>query len=293
MADAAKRHMLRQHYRTYLENGANARHAAPLAAALASRGFPEEGELLQAFSQHGPGSYRFRSSTFPGQRAYVGPRPPVAFPGDWWMDSCDLSLNILLPQLVDPEDWEAMTEEAKQRTKANLSWFAARPVMTYQFAAFLDVAPIERASSGRVSLDSAMRDADERHPVTNLTTNAAGCFLYWFGKSFANDMQWMSVRDNFGLSPWSEIRAEWIGESAFNSSYCVAISADTLGTDPQNTEGEANPKARMLFDPSEAHADITFRSSLRLAYGLRTSNVPTPLGECGARVLGRFGRPRA
>jgi hypothetical protein len=196
MADAAKRHMLRQHYRTYLENGAKPRDAAPLAAALASRGFPEEGELLDAFSQHGPGSYGFRSSAFPGQQAYVGARPPVvAVPGDWWMDSCDLSLNILLPQLVDPEDWEAMTEEAKQRTKAKLSWFAARPVMTYQFGAFLDVAPIERSSSGRVSLDSPKTlEGAEHRPVTTLMTDAAALFLYWSGKFFATDGDWLSAR---------------------------------------------------------------------------------------------------
>lgn len=152
--------------------------------------------------------------------------------------------------------------------------------------------PSNGDQGGRVLLKpTEILDGDEQRPVTNLTTDAAGLYLYWFGKSFANDMQWLSARDNFGLAPWSQVRAEWVGESAFNSAYCVAISADTLGTDPQDTEDETDPMARMLFDPAEAHGDITFRSSVRLAYGLRTSHAPMPFGVCGARVLGRFSRP--
>jgi hypothetical protein len=286
MADVAERHMLRQHYRTYLENGANPRDAAPLAAALASRGFPQEGELLHAFSQHGPGTYPFRSSTFPGNEAFVGARPPIAGPGAWWLDSCELSLNILLAQHIAPEDWETSTEEARQRAKGNLTWFAVRPVAVYQYAAFLDVAPLDRIPAKKSSLDAPnLTSADETAPITSLTVSAASLYLYWHGKTFASDNDWVSAEEQFGISPWSTARLEWSGESAFNSSYAVAISRATFRVDPADTEDERDPEKRMLFGQSEARSDTTFRSVLRLAYGLRIFNTPSSRDETGTCVL--------
>lgn len=283
--------MLRTHYRTYLENGASPRHAAPLANELQARGLSEEGELLRAFSLHGAGTYSFRSATLPGGEAFVGARPPIASPGAWWMDSCDLSLNILLAPYVDPGDWEVMTEEARQRAKRSLTWFAVRPVAVYQYLTFLEVAPIEYApgkSSVQEMFDVA--SAGGISPITSLTVHAASLYLYWYGKTFSSDEDWMSIGQMLDIAPWSSVPREWSGESGFNSAYAVAISANTFRTDPADTEDEQDPDKRMLFGESEARSDTTFRPVVRLAYGLRLSSTPSSCDEAGRRVLRSYPR---
>jgi hypothetical protein len=296
--------MLRQAYRRYLQEGALPDAAAPLAAALTARGLTEEGELMARYAASGAGRYRAASTSIV-QDVFVGPCPPVAAKaGDHWLDSCEVSLMILLPPYIEPDELEAMTEEAVRRMAAQLTWFSLRPVARWQFAAFLDVAAIARKEGRRSTLDAAailgeaaaageeeVEDVEEDQPVTQLSTSAASHYLDWFGKTFAGDQDFVAAEEHYGLSPWSGVPREWVGESAFNSDSCVAISALTFRTDPRETEDEHDPERRMLFAPTEAHPDITFRSALRMVHGLTEGELSPKGDESGTKLLSRFARP--
>jgi hypothetical protein len=296
--------MLRETYRRYLQEGALPGAAAPLAAALTARGLTEEGELMARYAASGAGRYHITggaASTALVHDVFVGPRPPAAAqPGDHWLDSCELSLMILLPPYVEPDDLEALSDEARRRLAGELTWFSLRPVARWQFAAFLDVAAIARKEGRRSLLDAASilgtataageEDVEEDQPVTQLSVRAASHYLGWFGKAFAGDQDFVAAEEHYGLSPWSGVPREWVGESAFDSEYAVAISALTFRTDPRETEDEHDPDRRMLFAPTEAHPDITFRSAVHLVYGLRDGELSPKGDESGTKLLSRFAR---
>jgi hypothetical protein len=301
--------MLRETFRRYLQEGALPGAAAPLAAALTARGLTEEGELLARYAAFGAGRYPITgdaTGTSLVHDVFVGPRPPAAAKaGDHWLDSCEVSLMILLPPYIEPDELEVMTEEAVQRMAAQLTWFSLRPVARWQFAAFLDVAAISRKEGRRSLLDAAsilgpataaggeeeVEDVEEDQPVTQLSVRAASHYLGWFGKTFAGDQDFVAAEEHYGLSPWSGVPREWVGESAFNSDYAVAISALTFRTDPRETEDEHDPERRMLFAPTEAHPDITFRSALRMVHGLTEGELSPKGDESGTKLLSRFARP--
>jgi hypothetical protein len=284
--------MLQEAFRNYIISGMLPREAGILARAMADCSFVEEGTLLTQYSEAGPGHYAFEAQGGVLRGAFVGPRPPPSDPGDWWMDSCDLSLNILLPQHVDPEDEDSLSPEARKRIEDNKTWFPMRPVLRYQIGTFLDVAQIDRLEFATTMLDaSRLLRGNELLPITDISTAEASLYLTWANKYFATDAEWLSINTYFKMSPWSLIPREWAGGSQVNDAYCVAISEATLMIDPMDTESDPDLSKQMLFNLHDKRPDITFRATLPLAYGFQDEPRPYRHSKTGVRLGQRLPRP--
>src|SRR5437762_7453852 len=107
--------MLRELYRDYLQAGAEPLAAAPLARGLATTPLAEIAQLLHDYARGGTGSYPIAAGDRTGQHAFVGAHPPSAGPGALWLDVVDLSLSVLVPTYVDPDDRDALAPEAVAR----------------------------------------------------------------------------------------------------------------------------------------------------------------------------------
>jgi hypothetical protein len=139
--------MLRETYRDYLRAGATPAAAEPLARALDGGPWPEAAELLHRYARGGPDQAPLTAGAHAGRIAFVGPRLHEAPVGSLWFDVVDLTTNILLPPFIDPDERDDLTPEALERAERATLWFALQPISRLQFAGFLDVAQLERASS--------------------------------------------------------------------------------------------------------------------------------------------------
>ena len=267
-------------YAAYLRAGAGRSAAGELARILGSH-LPSEAEALDRFATDGVGWFKASASDLPVRDVFVGPVPPNASPGSLWFDTCDVTVMLLLPGYVHPDERDQLTAEARARLENQFVWCALRPVLRFQVGAFLSAAPIDQANFDR----EVLLRGDECEPVTRIRCGQAGAYLFWMGKYFASTTPHQAAREQ-GMHLWSATAREWIGESYFDDAYCVAISQDTLDLDPQETEGTSDPATRMLYDHNEAPPDVTFRSAVPLAYGLRTDNTPSRKGPyaVGGRV---------
>lgn len=272
--------MLRTLFRSYLDSDMATDPAMRLAEGLSTAGYVDEGWALRRAAQRECGPCLVRSEGWGERVVHVGPRlPDTTTIGELWFDTAEASLMILLPGYVDPESRGRLAPEAQARADRERNWFSLRPVQRWQYGAFLDLALVE--SSFRESTLRQLDAVDELAPMTGVSCGEAGLYLDWFGKSFAHDGGWLSLAECFGQAPWSDPAREWLGESHFNDSYCVAISPATLLIDPQETEGDSDPRRRMLYDPLDRPVDVTFRSEVRLAWGLRAHTSPTDVGPAG------------
>lgn len=274
--------MLRAAYRDYLRAGARPQDAAALAAALDDAGLVESAALLLAYDQGGPGRYELTVGERAGERVYVGPQLPPPEVGAYWFDTCDLALSILVPPDVDPDANYA--PGVLERSLANQQWFALAPVARYQFAAFLDAAPIERARP--TALDPArIAEGPGTEPVTHLMCAEAWRYAVWFGKWLADEHLWDSARIAFGIAPWHAPAREWVGGGSISGIVTIVCPENAYVDDP------AFDDEPYEFDESAILPDVTFRSALRLDLGGFVIDRSTAFDESGARVLGQFPRP--
>jgi len=275
--------MIQQDFSRYLRNGARADGAAAVAALLEAQR-PFEAEALNRFARTGAGWFEARTGAHRGNRVYVGAIPPQSEVGAVWFDTCELVTMVLLPAYVDLADRDDLAPEAIERLARQSTWLATRPVARFQYGAFLDVAPIEAASFDR---DRTLA-GDPLEPVTHVACGQASAYLSWFGKGFPHESPWLAAAEH-GLDLWETPAREWAGGAAFDDDYCVALSPDTLGTDPQDTEGVTDPVRRMLYRHDEAPAEVTFRSSVLVQYGVndRDGHVGDGPWRLGARLRRR------
>lgn len=274
--------MLQAAYAKYLRNGADAAGAYELSIILTEQ-FPSDAQSLQHLAAGGPSWFECSAGELAGKRVFVGPKPPDASPGALWFDSCDLAPMLLVPPYLYPGERESLTPEARTRLERENTWFALRPVARFQYAAFLEVAPVDSSSFAR----DVILHEDEASAVTGVSCGQASAYLFWFGKYFASETEWLAASE-LGQQPWSTPACEWVGESVFDDNYCVALSPSTLGVDPQETEAASDPECRMLYRKGEAPSKVTFRSAVPCLYGLLRENVASSAGPW--RVGGRLAR---
>jgi len=159
---------LREVFRDYLAGGARAADAMTLAAAVADAELADLAGAIVRFADRGPEWFDRPD----GGRAYVGPQPPAAEPGDLWIDSCELAAMILLPAYVDDFDHATLA-----RDRSYDCWFSLEPVRQFQLGAFLDVAPLRRERRRRDWLDPArLLRGHELEPVTDISFDEAGAY---------------------------------------------------------------------------------------------------------------------
>lgn len=275
--------MIQQEFSRYLREGAHTEGAHTVAARLEAR-WPFEAEALMHFARAGTGWFDAQTAPHRGARVYAGAIPPQADVGAFWFDTCELVTMVLLPAYVDPADREDLAPEALERLARQSTWLAARPVARFQYGAFLDVAPIDAASFDRAQTLAG----DPFAPVTHVGCGQAGAYLSWFGKGFPTESPWLAAGEK-GLDLWGAPAREWAGGATFDDDYCVALSPVTLGTDPRDTEDIRDPARRMLYRRDETPADVTFRSSVLVQYGVndRDGHVGDGPWRLGARLRRR------
>jgi hypothetical protein len=266
---------LRAAYGQYLRAGATRDAASVLARALRDS-MPEDSELLARYASDGAGW-----CIHGGVRVFIGSAPPESELGARWFDCCDLSSNVLLSPYLPEDERESLSEEAVASLATDLTWFSLRPVSRFQFLAFLDVALIERISQN--ALDPARFTAQvETAPVTSLLCDEAGLYLSWFGKSFPGRLNWYSAREVLGYLPWENGVREWLGESRRTSGYDSICSRELL-------DGDIDADEISVLE-SEAPEDVTFRSVVRMMWGLTSISVPVQIGPARACVRASFPR---
>jgi hypothetical protein len=296
--------MLRAAYREYLEAGATPEAAPSLADALAIRSRPTDADLLRAYARYGAHEIasaidskgesvrvlhaRGPSGDHARERVFVGPRPPPnARIGALWFDVVDLTTSELVPYVRDPEGASRSEMIASAR---ETSWFALRPVARYQFAAFLDIAPIERARATALA-PARILAGPELEPVTSLMCDEAMLYLSWVDKSFATELTWEVAAVYFATPPWSTPNREWTGSSGKTSGMVEITSPELL---PLQRDDDHDPELedRWMFSDSEIKDDVTFRSCVDPHQRMRSA---APLGSwtgpSGARIAARYPRP--
>jgi len=268
--------MLLDGFRSYLEAG-----ASPAAAHAFARVLHDAHDPVAALLAH-YGDERDWSD-HEGKRVFIGAMPPKGEVGMWWFDCCDLSLNVLLPAYIHPDEVDALSPEARARAAEDWTWFPMHPVARYQLGAFLDLAPLERVVPA--AFDRARFLAGpEADPAVSLRCDEAGMYLHWFGKTFPGSETWRTARELLGTAPWAGGLREWCGGSCKTSGMVEVVSPSDLDHDIYEVEPE-------LLEETAAPADVTFRGVVRTAWGLFTESQPTEVAA-GARLLARYPRPR-
>jgi len=287
--------MLRERFRHYLEDMTAAPREA-LAGALVAHGHATEATLLRHYAEHGPTSHRLTEGRWAGHTAHVGPRVPTASGGDLWLDTCEVSLMVLVPR--SPAELATLSPAHLARLTPFVSWLALRPVGRWQFGAFVDVAPREPVEQQYtppfMPLDPARfttSDRDENASITGVTCDEAGLYLHWFGKQMAAQDDWQAAARTLPKALWGEPPREWVGQSYFDEQLMVAVSPATVDRDPRDAIDDDDDATRMLYDEWDAPDDVTFRSVVSLQVGLRLEPSGTAPGLLPIRLRGRLARP--
>jgi hypothetical protein len=285
--------MLRECFRGYLEAVTDEpRHA--MAHALDAHDLATEAMLLRHHVERGPDRLRIEQGRWAGRFAHVGPRVPAGEAFDLWLDTCELSLMILLPRR--PEEIARLSPAHLATLTPFVSWLAVRPVACWQFAAFLDIAPRETVVQPYqppfALLDPARLTAgDETASITRVTCSEAGLYLFWFGKQMPAQDDWQAATRALPGAPWGEPPREWIGESYFAEELMVAVSPTTVDVDPKDAVDTEETADRMIYSEWDAPDDVTFRSAVSTQLGLQLAPSGTSAGLTPVRLLGRLTRP--
>ncbi len=260
-----------------------------MADALAALGQTTEATLLAA----GDGRHLVQEGPWAGRTAHVGSRLPAGQGGDLWLDTCELSLMVLLPR--DEAELSLLPPGPRARLTPFVAWMSLQPVARWQFGAFLDLARWEPVWQPKPPpfpfLDPArILDGPESGAVTRITCHEAGLYAFWFGKGMTSQEEWEEAARYLPQSLWSEPACEWAGSSSFDDEVFVAVSPETVNVDPRETDDEENAHPRMLYGNYVAPDDITFRTSVSTQYGLSLVQSGTDPWIMPGRLLERFSR---
>lgn len=206
----------------YLRAGATPTHE--LAAALRAAGLRLEGTLLE--------STGWQSGVDGWRRLFVGRQPPRdAVPGDVWLDSIEVMPMVLVEE-------PTYRDEAPSRPV----WLAIRPVMRWQFCAFVATAPIVRRTvqveQQVAMLDSVRLAGDELAPITSVLAAEAELYAIWFGKVVGTRDAWQGAARTLGgraATLWMPGLREWIGElCSFDEGLRARIGPDEVELHPDD-----------------------------------------------------------
>ena len=247
---------LHETYCRYLIEGARPGPAATaLADALRDNGYRLEGSLLATPEWH------FHAEVPPWQERsiYVGRVPPPrALPGTLWLDTVEMVAMVLLELPSHRDD--------RPPARAYLS---LRPVMGWQFRAFLDRAELVtrhlQLQPRRPAFDGA-REMSERAAATNLLHGECQMYANWFGKHVLSHGAWRDAEltlQGAMADLWTDaLPREWAGYSGWSEEHRVIIGRDTWRIDPWDArDSEEEERPDMLALDSDHFTDVGFRTA--------------------------------
>ena len=268
-----------------------------LAAALEADGYRLEAALLERCDEGMPiTTVDIGDGVWDDRRAWVGTHlPESATTGDIWLDVCELTPMVLVPWHLDPPDPAEYAPGVLERLPAHVAWLALRPVLGWQFAAFLRVARTKRNRT-RVRqrlkpLDGHRILADGEHaPVRSLMYEEAGLYATWFWKRTARRSDWQAAVAAFShgevAALWGPPHREWAGSVV--EGIASVVSPDTVEADPHEAlddEEHWRRPDRILYGEFEAPPDVTTRTAVSIQSGLGTGENPLSVLDIG---LGDF-----
>jgi hypothetical protein len=216
-----------------------------------------------------------------GRRVWTGAFPPGdAGAGDVWFDPYELSAMVLIPR--EPLEADGDPPTMGEGFDPRLVWLATRPVLQFQYSAFLDLAPLEpRRWEGRADLGLFERPRAGRRPtepVTGLVRGEAYLYARWFGKSLPTTFEWTCARSALpttafsALWHWSE--REWTATSpVVDPDMGLVVSEDDVDIDPDTLQGEdeewLTPDSHeSLFGPWDRADDVGSRTAVPVDVGV-------------------------
>jgi hypothetical protein len=268
----------------YLHAGADRAAARPVIDALRASGRRVEARLLSAHVDEGRDHALVEDphTSLLGRRAWIGPRPPAnAAAGDVWLDTCDLSLMVLVAREPLPA-WDQPGPPPAHVYPPLLGWLAWRATARWQLRAFMELAelsPREATAAPLAAFDRARWDGDdETAPVAGVTRAEAMAYARFFGKTLADLGDWQAARVMVSSTAMDELWSagpgrEWVAFSLTSEpDRPVAVGPEMLDLDPDAAlEAEDDGHAiepRIIFGPWEHFDDVGFRTAVPAAGGL-------------------------
>jgi hypothetical protein len=253
-----------------------------MVAALAEAGWHLEASLLGEHATTGRDELlvRYPSTPLLGRRAWISSQlPSRAAAGDVWLDTCELSVMLLVPRepLPDPEG-----PPPAHNYPPLLSWLATRAVARWQYRGFLNHASIEPRDAPAPPLTPFDRGRiagePDTAPATGITRSEAMAYARFFGKSLADLGDWQAARAHLAEpvlhALWaSGTMREWVAYSCTSDAdRAVLATPRTLDLDPDEAleaedEGHRSD-VPILFGPWDHLDDVGFRSAVRVQSGL-------------------------
>lgn len=273
-------------FSAYLRDRRNDEARGMLAATLEGHGYRLEARLLERWGgELTETEVDLEGSPWSGRRAWVGSvLPPRPRAGDIWLDTCELTPMLLLPRKLDADPSE-YAPGVLERLTPFVAWLALRPVATWQFVAFLDLA---RTVSRQVQIpprvepldaERILAGRDDDAPVTSVMPEEARLYATWFGKGMPDREDWQAA--TAALSPeelaalWGSVGREWNG--AVTEGVYAVVTPETIEIDPREVLDEDPPlhsADRILYGELETPSDVTFRTHVSTQVGLRTGSDP-------------------
>lgn len=273
---------LTEAYIYYLaDRGGRARIDAMIAA-LAQAGRHLEARLLGEHAGTGRDELlvQYPSTPLLGRRAWISSQFPArAAAGDVWLDTCELSLMLLVPRepLPEPEG-----PPLPHNYPPLLSWLATRAVARWQYRGFLEHASIAPRDAPVPPLTPFDRERTagepDTAPATGITRSEAMAYARFFGKTLADLGDWQAARAQLAEPVLHALWAtgpmrEWVAYACTSDAdRAVLATPATLDMDPDEAleaEDEGRPSdVPVLFGPWDHFDDVGFRSAVRVQSGL-------------------------
>ncbi|HEY5959677.1 MAG TPA: hypothetical protein VIV60_24145 [Polyangiaceae bacterium] len=273
-------HRLRELFASWLDTTCRGNNGAgELISTLSRHGYETESQLLAAYVDAG-----LRTTNLPqgpalwdGRCVHMGPQLPAAEPGMLWFDTVELSLMVLLPGTP----LEEFAPEARHRFSPCRNWLALRPVACWQYAAFLDVAPISVSCPNlpigvRLLDEARLIGGAETLPILHATPMECSIYRGWFGKRIVDRWDWIDAQRLFGpvaTSLWTAGTREWTGNipeiDVFAAIEYTEIEFDDRDAFDVEEERSPPPEERRFFGPYEVPlGGAAFRSTVDPRTGL-------------------------